>query len=222
MSNPEIRAFVKMASETLPFPGPIYEFGSKIWPGQERVSDHRPFFPGREFVGCDMLPGIGVDRVVDVQDTLLRTATAGSVICTSTLEHLPCPWDAVREMKRVLKPGGTLLIAVPMNFPIHDYPSDYWRFTPECLRVMLTDNYDWPFLSIVTGQGTKGFPENVIAVAASVMDHSVFDHGAEAWKKQWDKWCHIRKAYRKLHHMAWRVKQRISKRKETVWLVVKR
>ena len=44
-----------------------------------------------------------------------------------------------------------------MNFPIHDYPSDYWRFTPEDFRFLLKtfETYEVEF------DGDPAFPEGV-------------------------------------------------------------
>ena len=38
----------------------------------------------------------------------------------------------------MLRPGGALVITVPgIEFPRHDYPSDYWRFTDDGIRVLM-------------------------------------------------------------------------------------
>ena len=39
-----------------------------------------------------------------------------AAICTETLEHLPDDASAIREIARLLRPGGTLLGAVPSHF----------------------------------------------------------------------------------------------------------
>ena len=40
-----------------------------------------------------------------------------AVIARDVLEHLDHPWDAVREMRAVLRPGGAALVSVPMARP---------------------------------------------------------------------------------------------------------
>lgn len=45
------------------------------------------------------------------------------------LEHTKNPFDAIREIHRVLKKNGLLIISVPFIFPEHDIPYDYFRFT---------------------------------------------------------------------------------------------
>lgn len=63
-----------------------------------------------------------------------RTASVDTVLSTEVLEHVPKPSLLVDEMARVLKPGGRLLITVPFIQPLHELPSDYFRFTPSSLK----------------------------------------------------------------------------------------
>lgn len=44
------------------------------------------------------------------------------VICSHVLEHLKNPDKAIKEMHRVLKPKGKLIIIVPTNKSFHDAP----------------------------------------------------------------------------------------------------
>lgn len=48
----------------------------------------------------------------------LPDATAQVVTCVNVLDHLPQPCDALREMWRILCPGGVLYVRVP-NAPVH-------------------------------------------------------------------------------------------------------
>ena len=65
--------------------------------------------------------------------------TLDTVLATELLEHLPRPHTCVREMARVLKPGGRVLVTVPFLHLLHELPSDYYRFTPSSLREMAED-----------------------------------------------------------------------------------
>jgi hypothetical protein len=42
--------------------GPVIEIGSRYAPGYQWLGDICPLFPGRDFIGCDIRPGPGVDR----------------------------------------------------------------------------------------------------------------------------------------------------------------
>jgi len=63
-----------------------------------------------------------------------RSGSFDTVLCTEVLEHLPDPDLCVREMARVVKPGGRLLVTVPFTQPLHELPSDFYRFTPGALE----------------------------------------------------------------------------------------
>lgn len=62
---------------------------------------------------------------------------ADAVLCTELLEHCANPDEAVREIARILKPGGTLLLSSPMSWNLHYEPHDYYRFTRYGLQAIL-------------------------------------------------------------------------------------
>ncbi len=168
-----VRAFVQAAAEAFElnasvgeFPnsseGAIYEFGSFLVPGQEDIADLRPVFCEREFIGCDMRSGPGVDRVEDLAGLSLPDHAARGIVCVDTLEHVYDVMQAVREMWRVLAPGGIMLVSAPMDFRIHAYPDDYWRLTPSCLARLFAP----AAASIIGSQGVESHPHTVYAIAA--------------------------------------------------------
>ena len=170
------KAFCELAAEVFEPPGPVYEFGSYQVEGQEDYADLRGFFPGKNFVGCDMRPGPGVDRVEDVSALSMADGSVGSALCIETFEHVFEVRRAFDEVFRVLRPGGLFLITSPLNFRIHAYPDDYWRMTPSCLRRMLRP-YDG---RLVGSQGHAKFPHTVMALAIKAPAPADFVARAEA------------------------------------------
>jgi SAM-dependent methyltransferase len=61
-----------------------------------------------------------------MQGWVSRTSLAFS---QETMEHVADPFQAVREMGRVLGPNGVLYLQVPFVLGYHPDPDDYWRFT---------------------------------------------------------------------------------------------
>ena len=63
------------------------------------------------------------------------------VLCTEVLEHIADPWLAVREIRRVLKPGGAALMTSPFMWPWHGSTryADFWRFTADGWRQLCRD-----------------------------------------------------------------------------------
>ena len=51
------------------------------------------------------------------------------VVLDEILEHVQRPWEAVEEVRRILKPGGCLITSSPFMIAEHKVPLDYWRFT---------------------------------------------------------------------------------------------
>lgn len=155
-----IKEFVKMCASSLPLKEPIYEFGSLQVPGQEKFADLRPFFPGKKYVGADMRQGPGVDVLLNLHNVKLPDESVGSVLILDTLEHVEFVHKAMNEIHRILKRNGIVVISSVMNFPIHDYPFDYWRFTPEAFISLLK-----PFKSvIVESAGNPAFPHTVVGI----------------------------------------------------------
>ena len=133
----ETRAFVEAVVSVIPIPEPVVEIGALQIEGQEKYADLRPFFAGKEFIGCDMREGPGVDRIENLHELKFEDNSVGTMILLDTMEHVRYPFKAMQEVHRVLKPGGVLLMTSVMLCPIHAYPSDYWRFTPEAFNVLL-------------------------------------------------------------------------------------
>ena len=180
-----VRAFAKVCSEVLPIVEPIYEFGAIQVPGQELIADLRPFFRGKRYVGTDLREGPGVDEIIDLHSIALPDESIGTAICLDTLEHVEYPRKAMENIHRVLKPEGLLLLSVPMNFPIHNYPYDYWRFTPAGVESLLK-----PFhFAHVDAIGTPDFPTTVVALAAKRPVHADCLHQfKERFGKQKEYW----------------------------------
>ena len=158
--RPFIRDFVVEATDRLPFAEPIVEIGSRPASGQEELADLRPLFPGREFIGCDIQPGEGVDRIEDIHDLTFADDSVGTVLALDTVEHVADPLRGLREIHRVLKPGGVVIVTSHMFMPIHAHPWDYWRFTPEAFALLLE-----PFeTSLVMANGWTLMPDTVMGV----------------------------------------------------------
>jgi SAM-dependent methyltransferase len=178
------KTFCRLVAETFECPGPVFEFGSYQVEGQVDYADLRTLFAGKEYVGCDMRPGPGVDRVEDVSAISLANESAGTVLCIETFEHVFEVRRAFDEVFRILRPGGLFVITSPLNFRIHGYPDDYWRMTPNCLRRMLE-----PYAARLTGyQGYHKFPHSVMGVGLKAPAPADFTERADALVRGYRLW----------------------------------
>lgn len=106
----------------------------------------KPFYPYfrplcRSYVGCDVYDPAGVvDRVCPLEDLMAPDQSADVVLCMSVLEHVNDPDVCVREMLRVVRPGGVVLAMTHGTFPWHPYPQDHHRWTQTGLPLLFQRN----------------------------------------------------------------------------------
>jgi SAM-dependent methyltransferase len=106
-------------------------------------------FPNR--VGFDEREAPGVDVVGDAHALPFPDDTFEQILWTEVLEHLHAPQQAIDEMRRVLAPGGTLILTTRFIFPLHDVPGDFFRYTKYGLRHLLRE---WEIVSLEEEAGT--------------------------------------------------------------------
>jgi len=95
-----------------------------------------------EYIGVDWKNGMhdhgNVDIFADLSRRLPFADTwADTVVSFQVLEHLPEPGVFLSECYRILQPGGTLLMTVPIMWHVHEAPYDYFRYTRHGLQYLL-------------------------------------------------------------------------------------
>lgn len=71
--------------------------------------------------------GLGA-AVADAGSLPVRSASVDAVVCLGVLDRLPDPAAAVRELARVLRPGGLVVMTVPnRSSPYARWSSSVWR-----------------------------------------------------------------------------------------------
>jgi SAM-dependent methyltransferase len=144
----------------------ILDVGAQdVAPAAGEASAHRRVFarPPWRYVGLDVAAGANVDVVVADAYAWNEVAAASAdvVISGQALEHIERFWLTVREIDRVLKPGGLVCLVAPSRGPEHRFPVDCWRFYPDGFRALagvagwcvLEAGTDWPH--IAAGEGCE-------------------------------------------------------------------
>lgn len=128
--TPTNKAWIDKRTRWCPTDARFLEVGSRDINGApERRTAH--------YIGIDKIAGAGVDLIADSHSLPFPESSFDYVICAEMLEHDTAPWQTASEIWRVSKPGGLVIVTVPgIGFPRHDYPSDYWRFTTDGLRLL--------------------------------------------------------------------------------------
>ncbi len=98
--------------------GPILEIGSGVSPIAETKLDVVFSDISKEAMGYLQRNGIARQAVVmSASDIAFISESFATVICSEVIEHIADDQEALREMARVLQPGGELIL----TFPLHAY-----------------------------------------------------------------------------------------------------
>jgi SAM-dependent methyltransferase len=74
---------------------------------------------------------IGGGELIPLQD-----GCCDLVVLTEVLEHCKRPGDVLKEIARVLRPGGFCIGTVPQYWHVHGWPNDYFRYTRHGLEFL--------------------------------------------------------------------------------------
>ena len=117
--------------------------GARVLDAGSGEGQYRHHFTRQRYWGVDLAVGDAawdysqVDAVADLTALPFRAATFDAAVHIVTIEHLKEPGRALAEIARTLAPGGTLLIAAPQEWEVHQAPHDYFRYTRYGLAYLL-------------------------------------------------------------------------------------
>lgn len=123
--NARISQFLKQSAGKL-------QPGSKVLDASAGQCPYRGHFDDHHYESCD-IPGGFYSNQHDfecfLEEIPRQNAHYDAVILTQVLEHVTNPEAVLKEICRVLKPDGVLLLSVPMNCPLHGLPWHFFQFT---------------------------------------------------------------------------------------------
>lgn len=110
--------------------------------GSGRRPSYVPLFRRQPqlYLRADGYAQLDPDLLVDLECPMpLRDEVADGVILFNVLEHVYHDTALIREIHRLLKPGGKLYLYVPYLIRVHGSPCDFRRYTSFALHRLLTD-----------------------------------------------------------------------------------
>ena len=128
-----VTRFVEEVAKSLPR-------GSSILDAGAGECVYKRFFSHCDYKAIDLAVGeqewnyANPDYIAPLHDMPIPSNTFDAVLCTQVLEHIEWPRESVKEMYRVLKPGGRLFVTAPMSHNEHQVPYDFFRYTSFGLR----------------------------------------------------------------------------------------
>jgi len=98
-----------------------------------------------EYIGIEIETDLQKKREIadyfyDGKKIPFKDESFDSILSFQVLEHIFEPQDFLSEAKRVLKPGGYMLITVPFMWDEHEKPYDYGRYTSFGLKHLFNKN----------------------------------------------------------------------------------
>lgn len=109
--------------------------GTRILDAGAGEGVYKKYFPHCNYKAIDLAVGerrwnyTNLDYTGPLHDMPIKDAVFDAVLCTQVLEHLEWPRESMKEMHRVLRPGGRLYMTVPMAQNEHQAPYDFFRYT---------------------------------------------------------------------------------------------
>lgn len=125
-----------ITSATQNFRGQVLDVGCGSMPYRELILNSPNV---EDYVGLDIASGLDYEGVKpdflwDGNTMPFDDNRFDVVISTEVLEHVPDAEKYLKEVKRVLKPGGIFFFTVPFLMSLHEIPHDYYRYTPFALE----------------------------------------------------------------------------------------
>jgi predicted SAM-dependent methyltransferase len=121
-----------------------------------------------------------IDYESDITDIPVPDSSFDAILCTEVLEHVQEPFEAIKEMARILKPGGRLILTAPLGAGLHQLPYHFYSgYTPEWYK-LAAEKYNLKIVEIRPNGGFFKLLAQECARVAWIFDKHKHLHGNDA------------------------------------------
>jgi len=131
MEHPIYNFPYELIDEMYFHPGRVPKLIANIGGGPSRMTDFE------HVLNIERFPGVNV--LGDAHCLPFRDNSLDGVHANALMEHVDDPRIVVREMHRVLKPGGMVYVIQPWIHPYHAHPRDLHRFSFDTLQSLFSE-----------------------------------------------------------------------------------
>jgi SAM-dependent methyltransferase len=127
--------------------------------GSRNNSAKKFFKESSKFIGFDIHHGLDVDVMGDIHELskYFPANQIDAVLAISVFEHLALPWIAIQEINKILKKDGLLFISTHQTWPLHNIPCDYWRYSKDTFKILLSPIFGFEIL-----KNEEGLPCSIL------------------------------------------------------------
>ena len=158
--------------------GGIIDVGSGPIKDGNTMGLHKKIFNRRKTMDYKNYPG--VDIVGSVNNIPIDSSSVAGVLFQGVIEHISDPQKAIKEINRILKPGGVVYVEAPFMQHFHYDPEDNYRFTDDGLeKIFLLNGFE------IIKKGSLYGPSAVLADVLIEYISIFFRHPILYWVVKW-------------------------------------
>ncbi|MBN2109733.1 MAG: class I SAM-dependent methyltransferase [Methanosarcinaceae archaeon] len=115
-----------------------YTKGEVLEVGSGNLS-YKKYVNYTDYKTLDVNSHLRVDFCEDIHETTLSSESFDTVLMIEVLEHLYNPFTAIKQVNRLLRKGGYVVVTTPFIYPYHGTPHDFYRYTKYGLMKIFDD-----------------------------------------------------------------------------------
>jgi SAM-dependent methyltransferase len=120
-------------AQTIPAGSLVLDAGAGPAPYKHLFSHAR--YESADFTKFDVA-GSYTTYVCDLRNIPVEDRRFDFIVFNQVMEHLPQPDRVLKELFRILKPGGRMIYTAPLFYEEHQQPYDFYRYTQFAVRFL--------------------------------------------------------------------------------------